>query len=358
NYMVLGDRFIWRKVPPAFLPGKTDTFHFRNPFIRNTDTGMIARIQYGTIIEYNAKGEIVWTWNSENYLADSDIFPLMFQPMNPTNNHDPHLNAFSVDNADEFVYAGFRQINRVIKIHKKTGKVVNSWGDKMPSGEAATGNGFFYHQHSSQILSNGSIAVFNNGNVAEKEKPSSVVVFSQDTPAKIVWQFDCVYDTFFIKSSRAGNVDELPNQNFLVSTGTKHMGQGPASSIFEVTRNKKIVWMAVVNKFQKALYRAHYISSLYPAYFTAQAIGKWQNGKQQIKLFNEGTEPDLYTVELKFEGSTINERLFAGTVKPGSSLLLNVSPRILPPASSKMEIRVVSKANSNLVRTLNIDITK
>ncbi len=214
NYMVLGNKYVWKKVPPLYIdlanrsdsfPGAIripDTLRVGNANKKLINGELFAKVPFGTIIEYNPKGEIVWSWNSETYLKDDEIFPLLFTisilpgmaPALSGNDKDAHLNAFSVDAKNEFVYAGFRQINRLIKIEKLTGKVVSTWDSTTLSDPEA----FFYHQHGANVMSDGSVLVFDNGDIRLKDKASRVLVLTPPAdklPAEVALSFDCKFDS-------------------------------------------------------------------------------------------------------------------------------------------------------------------
>ncbi len=368
NYMVLSKKFVWKPVPAAFRQYITGT---RFETYTGNDT-LYARIEFGTIIEYNPQKQVVWAWNSEDYLNNTDIFAIKDEPSTAPvkknealNGHvrtkrgkiEAHLNAFSVDTDNQFVYAGFRNLSRVIKIDKKTAEVVYSWGAKT-SEEAKDGNNFFNTQHDANILSNGCIAVFNNNEEGVGTNVPSVVVFNQPLPgntSQIVWQHPCNFDTLTPnKSLRGGNIDQLPNLNFLVSMGN-------ANKIAEITPDHRIVWSAVIEREANPheqmlvflLYRAYYASSLYPCYFTVQSNSATlsQSGLLQLKIFNEGTEDDSYTVTVSSASGSFKKNHTASVAK-AKSAVIEIKPDAALPAGEKIELTVTSNTNPALQRKL------
>ena len=200
NYMLIGAKYTWRLVPQEVNLARYN--------IENVDTtgkGRKVRILFNTIIEYDNKKDVVWSWNSANYLSDKDLFAPMSSTNNPRRDMPAraeifgHMNAFDIDTAGEFIYAGFRDISRIIKIQKSTGKVINSWGLKMPSGDAVDGNDFFRNQHDLNLLPNGNICVFDNNDMWNKNISSRAVEFSQpkNKPSEIKWTFDCKIDSTY-----------------------------------------------------------------------------------------------------------------------------------------------------------------
>jgi hypothetical protein len=357
HYMVLSKKFVWKEIPRT--PGKpTVQYIFETDKINGK---LSAKVEFGTIIEYDKEGHVVWSWDSEKYFTTEDIFYPETSVFDITgNDRGAHMNSFVVDENNEFIYCGFRNYSRIIKIRKATGEVVDSWGLKMPSGEAREGHNFFLKQHDSHILNDGNLAVFNNGDYREPGVPSSVVIFSQprgDSASRIVWQFDCNFNsTAHNKSLRRGNVEELGNGNLLVC-----MGQAPR--IFEVTRNKQVVWEAVFETIdakdsiwlQGHLCRAHFTSSLYPCYFTVEAKKQAQPPKPSavtIKIFNRGSEDDSYNIKISSTSGGFEKQLNTDLIHSGSSGSYQIFTA--PSPIGKIEILVKSNTNPDFERKLSI----
>jgi hypothetical protein len=360
DYMVLAGLVTNRKLPAYIDTSKINRGSKPNarPFyIKNIDGSLHATVSIGTIVEFDKAGKIVWQWNSNNYFTDEDLFPRGTDLGQPLEERDTHLNAFSVDEQNKFVYAGFRNISRIIKIDKQTGKVVYSWGNKSLSGEAGDGRGFFWRQHDAHILADGSIAVFNN-NIPEV-KTSSVVIFSQHEgkdSSKIIWTLDCNLDSVVkAKSMVGGNVDELPNKNLLICTGN-------SDRIFEITRDKQMVWHAIggrktINDTSATpypLYRAHYVSSLYPCYFALQQIKEANAGELRFKIFNTGTEKDIYEVANEDHEDGHTSRTETAEVPAGSWLIYTPEQRHAGSAEGAIKISVRSKKNPDLVKYIEL----
>lgn len=366
NYMVLGEKYEWRNIPPG-----ADTAKFRQENMKTTNSRIQVKIMFGTIIEYNKKGEVVWVWNSADYLSDKDLFSEETST-NTIRRNLPvnaelfgHLNAFDVDVAGEFIYAGFRDLSRVIKIKKSTGKVVYSWGAKMPSGEAKEGHDYFLNQHCVQIMPNNDIVVFNNNDLKNRENSSIVVEFSQPKgkqASKITWSFDCKFDSLSSgKSSRNGGALFLPPDNMLVCLGG-------VNRVFEVVKAKKqVVWDAFIEGkpggtgvWQPlALYQAHNNSSLYPCYFTIQTNNENINVKASsvtIQIFNEGTNGDSYTVKAFVNRVNFNV-VKSSAIPPSKSQSLSINLDKLPPAAKSFNVAVISNTNQNLVKRMTFNLS-
>lgn len=336
NYMILSEK-------PLNINSPGDTTHIA--------------VNFGTIIEYDNAGKIIWKWDSREYLKNEDLL----SRKKPDNTYDviTHCNSFDIDKDGECVFLGFRDISRIIKIEKKTGKVIGSYGNRMPSGEAKYGNGFFKFQHSCNLLLDGNIVVFNNDSISDPKITSSVVIFSQadrkNMSSELVWKFDCKFDTLTDgKSLRTGNVIELPSGNILVNMGF-------INRTFEVTRNKKVIWDAFTEKWNPEekkwisfpQYKSSYISSLYPCYFTA-SLSKNIKKRERLSsvtliIYNEGSEPDEYSIIIE-KGTKFTE-ILSHQVMPDSLIKINI------PKSSFNEfskIKLISSLDKRRYRTIDI----
>ena len=368
NYMVLGEKYIWKNIQSGFNKSK-----FRAENLDTLSTPNRVKILFGTIIEYNSKGEVVWSWNSADYFSDLDIFSNETATNHPRRNLPEraeifgHMNAFTVDADGKFIYAGFRDISRIVKIEKSSGKVVDSWGKRLPSGDAAAGEGFFKNQHDVCLTPNGNIAVFNNNGLNDSLNTSAAVEFSQsklNEPSKITWTFDCKFDSLTNgKSNRTGGVEFLNNNNVLICMGT-------LCRVTEVThRDKEVVWDAFFETGDASknlwtplmLYRAHYSSSLYPCYFTIKSYeDKIRKNDLSVKIMitNEGSNDDSYSINVTDE-SGIN--LYSNDkieVKATQMLNLNFKINALPAKAKKISVVVNSNTNKNLIKKAELEVVK
>ena len=321
-----------------------------------------------TIREFDRNAKLTWSWNSSNYLDTTGIQDIL-KGKPEKNLLDPslggHMNAFYADEKNGFIYAGFRNVSRVVKIDKKTGAVVCSWGKGMTYNGQKNGDGFFSKQHESMLLRDGTIAVYNNDFGNSFATTSSVVIFTQPIDhenSKVCWQFDCNLDTANNISYRGGNVDEQKNGNLLVCMGT-------VNKVFEITRSKNLVWSAVIERLNTSnaiwqpcpLYRAHYASSLYPCYFTIQTNADTLHKSPtsfELRVFNDGTEDDSYLVSISSATGYYNKQFSTPSATSKKSMRFEIAPRKLPTKDDKIEIVVQSKTNPDFKRTLYVLYSK
>jgi hypothetical protein len=382
HYMLIGLDYGWKRLPdeyslarqinwtdsarrkPISLGDSTMALTLTGGYLIRKDSGSnYALMNMAQIYEYDKKDNLVWAWHARDYLKDEDIFPKGGILDSQEVEQEPHMNGFSMDEKNEYIYVSFRNLNRIVKVEKRTGQVVYSWGEKRASGQAVDGADFFRQQHAPVILKNGNILLFNDGDMKEKDVPSSVEIISQPTAtehSKIVWQYDCIFDSVMAnnKSSRAGNAELLPNNDVLVC-----MGAMPR--VFEVTMDKKVVWSSIVEKdtsskretMAHALYRAHFTSSLYPCYFTITTDRDTltsSNKQLTLHIYNDGTENDSYKILVSSGSNSSGEKIATGIVASRHSASFVISPKVPPAEGEKIIISVRSDNNTDNRRLANV----
>ncbi|MDB5281830.1 MAG: hypothetical protein JWO06_905, partial [Bacteroidota bacterium] len=221
----------------------------------------------------------------------------------------------------------------------------------------------FHYQHGVNILNDGTIALFNNGDTAIKTGFSKVVNFSQpsatDKEGKILWEYECNFDSSNVwKSARGGNVDELNNHNYLVCMGA-------ITRVFEITKSKEIVWNAIAEQnagdghgwVQKPIYRAHYTSSLYTCYFTAQCNIDTLSRLSpafKLKIYNEGTDGDSYSISVTTASKSFGEKNQSVIVEGGKSVTFGFAPLKNSVKAEKVEVVIMSNTNPDLKRKISL----
>lgn len=288
NYLVLGQDHVKRRVPHS-----NDSLE----------------IEFGTVIEYNPEGRIVWSWNSNDYFTDADLFS---RKNGDRYNTRSHMNAATMYNNE--VYVGFRDISRIVVIDKKTKKVIESYGAPGGFSEPHAAVGFFRRQHDALRLSDGNMAVLNNDSIMDPSVVSSVVVFSrmQQGNSEKLLDFKLNFDELTNgKSAKTGNVNELPDGNLMVNCGD-------LNRFIELTRSGEVVWSMFAEQYDRQTgawkafpqYRIFPTPSLYPYVFTSKLIKNTFSKRKreiEVKIFNVGSEPDEYTISLKKGNRTIEK---------------------------------------------------
>jgi len=282
NYLVLGLDHVLRKAPD----------------------GSAMSIEFGTIIEYKPDGSIAWSWNSKDYFTDKDLFSK--KSREGTYDTQTHMNACTMDSL--YVYAGFRDISRLVVIEKKSGKVIASYGGNGFPQEAHSATGFFRRQHGATRLSDGNFAVVNNDSVMDPAVVSSVVVFSpiskSQPQSNKVFEFKFDFDTLTNgKSVKTGNLVELKNGNLFVNMGA-------LNRCVEVTRSGEVIWDMVMERYDSnhrmwlpaPQYRVNFTPNLYPYEHTARILQDkmvGENRKITVRVWNVGALDDHFRVTVQ-----------------------------------------------------------
>ena len=187
---------------------------------------------YGDVVrEVNRAGETVWEWRCWEHMTPEN-HPIMGLY---SREEFAHANTLCpLPNGDLLI--GFRIINTIVIVDKKTKKVKWSHRDDLWGG-----------QHDPQLLDNGNILLFANGNfIPEPQQswPFSRVIELNPKTKKTVWSWQAPSPLEF-NSPHISGVQRLPNGNTLVCEG----GYG---RLFEVTQKGEMVW-----EYASPFYLAH-----------------------------------------------------------------------------------------------------
>ena len=137
---------------------------------------------------------------------------------------------------DDDILASFRPTSTVVRISRKTRKIVWKLGPPTVSG-----------QHAPTPLANGNVLIFDNGvHRLDDSMPYSRVIEVNPATNEIVWKYqDSPAWNFF--SPRMGCAQRLPNGNTLIT-------ESSFGRFFEVTQEGEIVWEYVNPFFGKPLF--------------------------------------------------------------------------------------------------------
>ncbi|MCW3122324.1 MAG: hypothetical protein JWQ38_1816 [Flavipsychrobacter sp.] len=271
NYMILGNEGF--KVP---------LYNTDNTIKKDTNgADMDMKLLFGTVIEYNKKGEVVWSWKSSKYYKESDLVNY-FKSASVRGIMDLHENAFYFDEKDKVIYISFRGISRVLKIRYPDGTVLGTYGEiYKPNMTAPVGNGLFCGQHACKCSQIGCLFLFNNNGCSSNAIPKvKKFMESEDEhhSLKKIWEYQCKVDSNAPKEfPSGGNVSELPDHSLFVCMGSQY------SKVFIVGMDKKIYWSALPEEWNNETrswsallgYRA---SILYDRKLLKQMV--WSSGVQ------------------------------------------------------------------------------
>ena len=140
----------------------------------------------------------------------------------------------------------------------------------------------------------------------------------------ILWQFDIDFDTLTMgKGVSGGNVIEFNNSNVLVCTGT-------LNRVFEVTKDKTVVWDAFVEsrrKGEKWQAAPQYRTSFKKEFLFTRAYCyvKTNNNKNQkeLSVVNTGGKNEIFLIEFLKNGKRIRQ-VVSPTLAPNSKWTMNI----------------------------------
>ncbi len=264
-------------------------------------------VRNNTLIEYNKEKKVVWSWIEKDHLDDK----LLAENGDASIIDFPgsHLNGFDYNEKQDAFVLSFRNTSRILKVDHKTKEVQYELGrfnvtiPHNPNDAYTLSN-----QHGPAWMPDGSVIIFNNnfGPNKDMEKGANPHILIIEEPKegkqeKKIWDYECKSDSFPEgQRGKEGYAYSMHNGNILVC-------QGSTNRVFEVNKNKQIVWENFCFEFNKKdqkwqsfqNYRSYAATSLYPTYFTVQRLYNANKVmiKNEVVLNNEGTDDKLFTVE-------------------------------------------------------------
>ena len=178
------------------------------------------------LAEVTRTGQTVWEWRTWDHLDPVTDGIAEIQAPRTLWAHGNSVQELP----DGDILASYRPTSTVLRISRKTGKILWKLGPPMVAG-----------QHAPTLLANGNILIFDNGvHRLDDAMPYSRVIEVDPATNQIVWKYqDKPAWNFF--SPRMGLAQRLPNGNTLIT-------EASFGRFFEVTSQGKIVW-EYVNPF-------------------------------------------------------------------------------------------------------------
>ena len=227
--------------------------------------------------------EEVWSWDPFDHFTmdDYDLYGGVWWSAYFNGFFDwLHSNAFHFDEEEGVIYVSHRHLSRITKIDYETGEVL--WNMGLPAEYNTGGNNIctdlrFSFQHNIQLLDDGTLLFFDNGNISplvnDDEYPTTRIRrirVIDNNHCETVWQFDLPELMF---GSGMGSVQLLNNENYSIytfSNGGEEPGDGQCD-LLEVTPDKEIIWKASAGNNESAWYRSYKIPSIHPNAFSVIA---------------------------------------------------------------------------------------
>ena len=227
------------------------------------------------IVEWNSDYEVVWSWNPFDHFTMDDFENggTWWNSFHEGSYDWMHSNAFHFDEEESVIYVSHRHLSRISKIAYPSGEVI--WNMGLPA-EYNTGEnnictdlGFSF-QHNIQLLDDGSLLFFDNGNLSEMllgdSNPTTRIRrirVIDNSYCETIWEYELPPNLY---GSATGSVQLLDNGNYSIYTMA-------SASVIEVTPEQEIIWKHTgnINNSWGWYYRAYKIPSIHPDVFSVIA---------------------------------------------------------------------------------------
>ena len=301
NYMAFVPTYQNGPIPFGNWTGLFQSFGYIADGIANEFPWMGLRI-----VEWDKDtGQEVWNWDPfEHFIMDDhDLYGGMWWDAAFNGRFDwMHTNAFHFDDEESVIYVSHRHLSRISKISYPSGEVI--WNMGLPS-EYNTGENnictdlLFSWQHHIQLLENGDLLFFDNGNLSEMligdSNPTTRIRrirVNNNNECETIWQHDLPQNLF---GAGMGSVQLLENGNYSIYTYGSGLNDGECS-IFEITPEQEMVWKVTSQNQNSAWYRSYKIPSIHPNAFSilADEYKINENNETIIELVNNSLNFNLY----------------------------------------------------------------
>ena len=196
HYMVLGSEFEqWNMKMPSPADSSSIIFHEGS---RKPDSSSLRypKLPFGTVMEYDERGNIVWSWKSSDYFRTSDIYYHKGRARRP--DIAVHENSFYFDEKDSILYVSFRNISRILKVKYPESNVLNTYGEIYKPDVPEVGNGLFCRQHSVRKSESGYLYLYNNNSCGQSEGLPEILKLEEPHSGrgglKKIWSYQCTLD--------------------------------------------------------------------------------------------------------------------------------------------------------------------
>jgi hypothetical protein len=252
HYMTLGSEIA--DAERSILNGPNDiTVYFPRDAKKPDPRLSHTMVPFGTVIEYDKTGKVVWYWLSSNYFRKSDVFNHVGKRGNLE--IGPHINSFYFNEQNKTVYLSCRDISRILKVSYPTGKVLAAYGETFAKGQPEMGNGLFCKQHSVSISSDGLLRLYNNNSCYDTTFPTILTMREPTAPNNKLakaWEYSAKIEgepgpaQINYQFTLGGTVTELPDKSIFACLGTLYC------KLFIVTPDKKELWSGIPEAWDKS----------------------------------------------------------------------------------------------------------
>ena len=204
--------------------------------------------RFDEILEYNARGEIIWSLDTRSFIFPSHWCP--YHDMIGGKVEITHANSLFWDLEEDIIFVNMRNTNTFYKIDHKTGKVIWGLGEygnfSLFDKDGIKRSNLFYHAHSVEKVDDNTFILFDN-NFHNQIKPMSsrsriieIKINETTMTANETWSWAAPKEYY---CSYWGDADRLPNGNRLGAFGTRsHPDTQIGARLVEVNNEGELVW--------------------------------------------------------------------------------------------------------------------
>ena len=236
HYMLLGKEYYYLSLPAGLDSTRFSMQGIHWDSLRNA---FVQRLEFGTIIEFDDSGRVVWSWRTKDYFLRGKLKPGVQKKPELL---DAHSNSLYFDEKDSLIYLGFRNISAILRIRYPGGEVLNHYRNSADAATMMHDGALYCYQHAVRQCSGGRISLFDN-DLCRIGAPPRVEVFEQPVSGnalKPVWSFDCPLPDGINQPMQfvaGGNAVELQDHSFFTSLYGDYYAR-----VFIVGADKKISW--------------------------------------------------------------------------------------------------------------------
>ncbi|MGD9396462.1 MAG: aryl-sulfate sulfotransferase [Candidatus Thorarchaeota archaeon] len=242
-------------------------------------------VLYDILSEYDRNGDLVWQWDGrDEYPFNSTIHTGL--GLNETFRAGAdwmHVNSFTWDKENDFIYMNVRNQDTILKIDKTTKDIVWSagrWGDfTVLNITGLEVDSIFFHPHSLEWIGPNRFIIYDN-DFYNPDHPTTMVFGSNEGYSRMVefmideddqtmtevWSWVPENVSYYFQDS-GGDADRLPNGNSIGIFGTKALTNSVPDPVIitEVTPNGEISWELRVPGGNQTYYWTHRVERFYEA---------------------------------------------------------------------------------------------
>jgi len=334
------------------------------------------------IIEWDQETrEEVWSWDPFDHFSmdDHDLYGGTWWNATNSWSYDwMHSNGLYFDEDESVIYVSHRNLSRISKISYPSGEVI--WNMGLPP-EYNTGDEnlctdlLFSFQHHIQMLDDGDLLFFDNGNLSHMllGDPNPIsrirrIRVIDDSYCETVWQYELPQNLY---GSAKGSVQLLENGNYFIYTLGNGLGEFEPS-VFEITPGGEIVWKATAEYLNTHWYRAYKIPSIHPnafsvlfdQYYNIDVGGNSfigvvlddANTSLSFTIHNQSGYSQSYTYTLSDDNGWFNVSSDTVNIEDNENIIVTLEPMVDSDSVTSLTIDIWPIHHEYALKSINHDV--